>query len=221
MMWVRMIAVWVLLMGCGTSAHGPLGPKPVPSLGAKPAVKKELPWLALPGGRRMKTTLFYGPWQCRKNFMRMCQAECAREGYPLMGCIWLADLEFEWEGQLVALPVPVEAGSHYGIWNCCCDFPVLPKNKRKAGRDQWKSSMESFRQTWGRRFGEWPTAGSGVNWPGHHIRDLWHGGNPVDPNNVFPVEPGVHSVYNKVYPSCYRGEAPWNTIGPDLPYTDH
>jgi len=22
-------------------------------------------------------------------------------------------------------------------------------------------------------------------------RDLWHGGNPVAPNNVFPVEPGI------------------------------
>jgi hypothetical protein len=54
-----------------------------------------------------------------------------------------------------------------------------------------------------------------------HIRDLQHGGNPVDPNNVFPAQPSVHDIYTRAYPACYGGQAPWNTVGPDLPYTDN
>ena len=75
-------------------------------------MKKELPWLNVLGGR-MKTTLFYGPWQCRQEFMNGCQRDCASEGYPLMGCMWLADLKFDWEGRLVVPPVSVKAGSRY------------------------------------------------------------------------------------------------------------
>jgi len=56
---------------------------------------------------------------------------------------------------------------------------------------------------------------------GHHIRDLWHGGDPVDPNNILPVHPGAHKVFNDQYPACYDGKAPWNTVGPNLPYMDH
>ncbi|WP_331119503.1 hypothetical protein [Archangium sp.] len=43
----------------------------------------------------------------------------------------------------------------------------------------------------------------------------------VDPNNVFPAEPFVHDIYTKAYPACYAGQAPWNTVGPNLPYTDN
>ncbi|EPX60105.1 hypothetical protein D187_002191 [Cystobacter fuscus DSM 2262] len=213
------VVLLVLLTGCATT-QGTGGSGPSPSPGARPAVKKELPWLNVPGGR-MKTTLFYGPWQCRREFMNGCQRECASEGHTLKGCIWLADLKFDWEGRLIALPVPVKGGSRYGIYHCCCDYPTLTKEQNKAGRDQWKAAMESFRQRWSERFGVWPTASTGVNWPGHHIRDLWHGGDPVDPNNVFPVQPGVHEAYNREYPACYSGQSPWNTVGPDLPYTDN
>jgi hypothetical protein len=213
------VVLWVLLTGCATT-QGTGGSGPSPSPGARPAVKKELPWFNVPGGR-MKTTLFYGPWQCRREFMNGCQRECASEGHTLRGCMWLADFKFDWEGSLVLLPVPVNAGSRYGIYHRCCDYPTLTKEQNKAKRDQWKAVMESFRQSWSERFGEWPTASTGVNWPGHHIRDLWHGGDPVDPNNIFPVQPGVHDVYTREYPACYSGQSPWNTVGPDLPYTDN
>jgi hypothetical protein len=139
----------VLLAGCATtqgtggSGTGGTGPSPVP--GARPAVKKELPWLNVPGGR-MKTTLFYGPWQCRREFMNGCRKECASEGYPLMGCMWLADIKLDWEGSLVLLPVPVEAGSRYGIYHCCCKFPTLPKAEKEAERKKWDNIRESFRE---------------------------------------------------------------------------
>jgi hypothetical protein len=211
------VVLLVLLVGCGSAN---LGTKPTPSPGATPAVKKELPWLNVPGGR-MKTTLFYGrPWQCRQDFMRMCQVECAQQGHRLMGCMWLADIDFEWEGSLVILPLTVEAGSRYGIWHCCCDYPPLPASKKEVERRKWESFRKSFRKDWSKRFGEWPDV-DGVSWPGHHIRDLQHGGNPVDPNNVFPAQPDVHDLYNRAYPACYSGQPPWNTVGPDLPYTDN
>jgi hypothetical protein len=220
---VRTAVLVVLFTGCATTrgigGSGPGESGPSPSAGAKPAVKKELPWLNVPGGR-MKTTFFYGPWQCRREFMQSCQTECAQQGYPLKGCMWLADLKFDWEGSLFLLPVPVKAGSRYGISHCCCKYPELSAAENATQRKEWINSRKSFRKDGSEKFGQWPEEG-GVSWPGHHIRDLWHGGNPVDPNNIFPVQPGVHEVFNEQYPACYDGKAPWNTVGPDLPYTDN
>jgi hypothetical protein len=31
----------------------------------------------------------------------------------------------------------------------------------------------------------------------------------------------MHDVFNKAYPACYAGQAPWNTVGPNLPYSDN
>ncbi|MGZ3459934.1 MAG: hypothetical protein ACXU86_15685 [Archangium sp.] len=211
-----MVVLLMLLAGCGSAN---LGTRPTPSPGAKPAVKKELPWLTVPGGR-MKTTLFYGPWQCRQQFMNECQMKCASEGHVLKGCIWLADLKFDWEGSLVLLPVDVEAGSRYGIYHCCCNYTELSKQATRAARDKWESRRNTFRQQWSQRFGDWPGE-TGKSWPGHHSWDIKHGGDPVDPNNIFPAEPGVHDIYTREYPGCYDGKAPWNTVGADLPYTDN
>lgn len=91
--------------------------------------------------------------------------------------------------------------------------------KKKPLRDAWDRVRESFRRNWSEKFGEWPVE-DGMSWPGHHIRDLQHGGDPVNPNNIIPVEPDIHGVFNEQYPACYDGKAPWNTVGPDLPYTD-
>lgn len=30
--------------------------------------------------------------------MTYCERQCAAEGYPLKGCMWLADLKLDWEG---------------------------------------------------------------------------------------------------------------------------
>jgi hypothetical protein len=212
------VVVLVLLTGCATT-QGTGGSGPSPSPGAKPAVKKELPWVNVPGGR-MKTTLFYGPWQCRKQFMNQCEAECDSEHRKLKGCMWLADFKFDWEGSLVVLPVPVRAGSRYGIYHCCCNYPTLPKAEKEVARKKWDNIRESFREKWSKKFGEWPAEGS-TSWPGHHIRDLWHGGDPTDPNNIIPAEPDTHKVFNDEYPACYDGNTPWNKVGPDLPYTDN
>ncbi|HYO51265.1 hypothetical protein [Archangium sp.] len=199
----------------GTGGSGPSRSPP----GVQPATKKELPWLNVPGGR-MRTTLYYGPWQCRREFMNDCQKQCASEGYLLKGCMWLADFKFDWEGSLVLLPVPVQAGSRYGIYHCCCNYPELSPTENATRRKEWEKFRESYREGWSERFGKWPEEGE-VSWPGHHIRDLKHGGDPVDPNNVFPAKPSVHDIYNKAYPACYGGQSPWNTVGPDLPYTDN
>jgi len=102
----------------------------------------------------MKTTLFYGPWQCRREFMNDCQRQCASEGYPLKGCIWLADFKFDWEGSLVLLPIPVTAGSRYGIYHCCCDYPELLPEVTATRRREWERIRTSFRKSWSERFGE-------------------------------------------------------------------
>jgi hypothetical protein len=92
--------------------------------------------------------------------------------------------------------------------------------KKCETRTKWDNIRESFREKWSKKFGEWP-AKSGKAWPGHHIWDLWHGGDLTDPNNIIPAEPTVHDVFNREYPKCYDGQAPWNSVGPDLPYTDN
>ncbi|OJT18207.1 hypothetical protein BO221_42805 [Archangium sp. Cb G35] len=212
------VVLLVLLTGCATH-QGTGGSGPSPSPGAKPAVKKELPWLTVPGGR-MKMTLFYGPWQCRQQFMNECQMKCTSEGHLLKGCMWLADLKFDWEGSLFLLPVDVEAGSRYGIYHCCCNYTELSKEENETQRDIWDAFRASFRDDWSKKFGQWPFE-NGENWPGHHVHDLKHGGNPVDRNNIIPAQPGVHKTFTKAYPACYSGQSPWNTVGPDLPYTDN
>ena len=136
-----------------------------------------------------------------------------------MGCMWLADIKLDWEGRLVVPPLPVKAGGRYGLFHCCCDYPTLPKAVKEAERRRWDNIRESFRERWSKKFGEWPAEGDNP-WPGHHIRDLWHGGDPVDPNNILPTHPEAHKVFNDQYPACYDGLAPWNTAGPALPYSD-
>ncbi len=212
------VVLLMLLAGCATT-NGTGGSGPSPSPGVQPATKKELPWLDVLGGR-MKTTLFYGPWQCRREFMRTCQRECVQQGHQLMGCMWLADIKLDWEGRLVIPPLPVKAGSRFGIFHCCCDYTTLPKAVKETERKRWDNIRESFREEWSKRFGKWPAEGDNF-WPGHHIWDLSHGGNPVDPNNILPVPPDVHGEFGRKYPACYAGRAPWNTVGPNLPYTDH
>ncbi|HYO71788.1 MAG TPA: hypothetical protein VEU33_37490 [Archangium sp.] len=174
----------------------------------------------MPGGQ-MRTTLFYGPWQCRREFWSICQKECASGSYLLMGCMWLTDIKLDWEGSLIVLPLPVKAGSRYGIWHCCCNYAQLNPAGTAVLREQWDSVRNAFRREWSEKFGLWPTTNGGRFWPGHHIRDLAHGGDPVDPNNIIPAEPDVHDVLNEQYPACYDGKAPWNTVGPNLPYTDN
>ena len=213
----RTAVLVVLLFACATP-QGTGGSGSSPSSGVQPAAKKELPWLPVPGGR-MKTTLFYGPWQCRQDFMRMCQKECAQEGHRLMGCMWLADIKLDWEGRLIIPPLPIKAGSRYGIFHCCCDYPTVTKEQNDAARKKWENFRDSFRDQWSKKFGQWPAEGE--NWPGHHIRDLKHGGDPTDRNNILPTEPSVHDEFGRQYPACYDGRAPWNTVGPNLPYLDN
>lgn len=171
-------------------------------------------------GGRLKTILFYGPWQCRQDFMNQCQKECDQQHYPLMGCMWLADIKLEWKGSLVVLPLEVDAGSRYAIYHCCCDYPPLSVTDNEAARKKWNGFRDSFRVDWSKRFGEWPFEGNRA-WAGHHIWDLKHGGNPVDPNNIIPAEPGAHDEFGRQYPACYSGQGSWRTVGPDLPYTDN
>lgn len=173
--------------------------------------------MAAPGGS-WKAAFFYGPWQCSQRLMDSCRWECAEEGYALKGCMWLADLKLDWNGRVVP-PVPVDSGGRLAITHCCCDYPVMSSMQKRTLREQWKSQTKSLRRRWGEKFGEWPK-GDSEHWPGHHVRDLQHGGAATDLNNILPTPTSVHGVFNEQYPLCYAGGAPWNTVGPDLPYSD-
>ncbi len=211
------VSMLLVVNGCGgKSGIPPPGPQSgqSPSPGAQPArAKVEGPRISVIAGS-FKPTLFYGPWQCSQRWMTYCQRQCAAEGYTLKGCMWLADLKLDWEGRTH------NAGGRYAITHCCCDYPVLSKDATQAARDRWEAIRESFREDWSKKFGNWPLE-RGKSWPGHHIRDLKHGGDPVDPDNILPTPPAIHDVLNKEYPRCYDGGPPWNTVGPDLPYSDY
>ena len=114
-----------------------------------------------------------------------------------MGCIWLADVKLDWVGNLAGLPVPVEAGSRYGVHHCCCNYPTLPKAAKEIQRNRWNRIRDAFRDSWSEQFGQWPMGQNGKEYPCHHIRDLFHGGDPIDPNNMIPAEPTSHDEFNK------------------------
>jgi hypothetical protein len=170
-------------------------------------------------GTRMRSTFYYGPWQCNGNFMGQCQRECAAQGRVLKGCMWLADIKYDFQAQTMFLPLPIQAGSRYAIWHCCCDFVPLKTADKEVLRRQWEGATKSIRRRFAEEYGDWPSTG-GANWPGHHVRDLKHGGHPTDLGNIFPAQPEIHAVFTKQYPACYAGMAPWNTPGPALPYKD-
>ncbi len=204
--WTVVGTLLLFVSGCGTTGA-------IPSVGAQAArAKLEGPRISVVAGS-FKPTFYYGPWQCSQRWMTYCQRQCVAEGYARRGCMWIADLKLDWEGTLY------NAGGRYAITHCCCDYPVLSKEATKAARTRWEKFRDSFRKDWGEKFGDWP-AGEDASWPGHHLRDLKRGGDPVDPNNILPTPPAIHDLLNKEYPRCYDGLPPWNTVGPDLPYSD-
>jgi hypothetical protein len=212
---------WMALAGCMagylSEARDIRHPaKASPSQMAKPASGKwEGPWKEYSAMSSLKATFYYGPWQCNRRWMASCQRECAEQGRMLKGCMWLADIKYDWRGP----SMPIQAGSRYALWHCCCDFPKLKPADKEPLRKQWENGRAGLRRKFSEIYGEWPMSG-GDNWPGHHIHDLWHGGAPTDLENIIPVQPDIHDVFTKQYPQCYAGSAPWNTVGPDLPYQD-
>jgi hypothetical protein len=164
----------------------------------------------------LTTTIYYGPWPCRRDVFLNCQARCATR-YTFRGCIWLADVKFDGAGTIPFLGIQVKSGTRVAVTHCCCDYPKLKSTE--AERKKWEGIRQSFRRDWAKRFGSWSSQ-DGESWPGHHIHDLAHGGQPTDPNNILPTPPGVHSFFNSAYPACYQGNAPWHSPGTDRPYTD-
>lgn len=119
------------------------------------------PWFSGPLGN-MRTTIFYGPWQCRQTWLDECSAKCGSQGHSSLGCIWIADLKVEVEGLFV------RGGSKLAFTQCCCNKPKAVD--RKDRRDIWEDGRADYRKGWAKQYGEWPRDESG-NWPGHHIDD--------------------------------------------------
>ena len=170
------------------------------------------PTIPLGLGGEWRTVIWYGPWQCSRTLWRYCEETCAGEGYSLRGCVWLADVKMDFDGRFV------DAGSRAGITHCCCNYDELSTTETKARRERWEALRDSFREEWAKKFGAWPQQPNGAKWPGHHIRDLKHGGNPTDWDNIIPMDPAVHALLNGVYNQCYAGNHPWTGIGVDHPY---
>ena len=203
----------LLLANCETpnSASAPLPPVPPPA-----SHKWVSPGLTTPDGRRIQRTFYYGPWQCSQKLMDACQRKCADQKHLLMGCIWLTDIKVDTQGS--AGPIDYAAGGRFAITHCCCDYPIVMDGE--ARRDAWEKGTKAFRRKWSSEFGAWPLDSRGNHWPGHHLRDLLHGGDPLADGNVIPIPNEVHFVVNKAYRQCYKGSSFWSTSGLDLPYSD-
>jgi hypothetical protein len=171
-----------------------------------------------PLGGQTQISIYYGPWQCRQDWLSDCEKRCASERYESKGCMWLADIKVDWETRFG--PWPMHGGGRLAIVHCCCSYTPVKNSSQLRG--EWENARKSFRRRWGEEFGTWPVDEAGNSWPGHHIRDLLHGGDPVAERNVIPVHPQVHDVFNKEYPLCYAGGGKWNTAYPhsSLPYKD-
>ncbi|MCY1034053.1 hypothetical protein OV207_21550 [Corallococcus sp. BB11-1] len=168
-----------------------------------------------PAGGQVRTTFYYGPWQCSAAFMARCESKCAAQGHALMGCMWLADIKGDWQGRFMLMPA--EAGGRLAVTHCCCDYPKVPDLQWR--RNTWDKARRGFRREWSSEFGEWPST-SGDLWTGHHVFDLAHGGAPTARDNVLPVPDSVHKAYNAEYPACYAPGGRWLTPGPERPYAD-
>lgn len=186
---------------------------------AAPAPAKWVgPWIATPNGGQRQTAIYYGPWQCTARWLQDCSAKCAREGHQSMGCIWIADIKYDWQGAVG--PLPAAAGGRLAITHCCCDWPTAPPTSTQKARAEWSRGREKFREQWSNEVaGEWPN-GPDRFWDGHHIRDLLHGGDPLDPDNVLPVPPEVHGILGKEYLACYAGGGRWAQPGHERPYAE-
>ncbi|MFP2956632.1 hypothetical protein ACLEPN_02060 [Myxococcus sp. 1LA] len=170
------------------------------------------PVVNVPGGGQFRTVIFYGPWQCSRQLMNDCREKCAGSGYALQGCMWLAEVKMDYQGTVI------DTGSRYGMTHCCCNYSTISVSANQSARTQWDNIRDGFRQQWAARFGAWPTDRNGLAYPGHHIRDLKHGGNPTDWENVLPFPKDIHDTLNGLYNQCYANTPPWTQVGPDYPY---
>jgi hypothetical protein len=180
---------------------------------APPPVRK---WVGPPvnvmGGGQFRTVIYYGPWQCSAQLMSYCQEKCAGSGHVLQGCIWLADVKMDFNGTVV------RAGSRFGMTHCCCNYATLSPVDNTAARKRWDAARPGFREEWSKRFGSWPTEKSGELYQGHHIRDLSHGGNPTDWENIIPFPRDLHQDLPALYNQCYANKPPWTQVGGNYPY---
>ena len=198
------LALLIPLSGNGGTPHPP------------PARKWVGPEIPNPAGGTIQTTLYYGPWQCRQEWLDGCQTQCSSKGHRSMGCVWLADIKTDIKTRFVGFPV--SAGGRLAIKHCCCDYPIATDQEQR--RNAWKNGVEAFRRRWAQEFGQWPVDGRGENWPGHHILDIRHGGPPLADGNVLPTPPDTHSMISSAYIACYAGKGAWNKAGPYWPYAD-
>ncbi|WP_240356088.1 hypothetical protein [Myxococcus eversor] len=170
------------------------------------------PLVNAPGGGQFRTVIYFGPWQCSQQLMNYCRGKCAGDGYALQGCMWLADVKMDFQGTLV------RAGSRFGMTHCCCNYATLNPAQTEAARSRWNNIRTDFREQWAGRFGAWPTDTNGRLYEGHHVRDLWHGGNPTDWENILPFPKAIHQELFGLYNQCYANNPPWSSVGPDYPY---
>jgi len=206
----RKVLVWGLVLLPSLSGSGAAPSAPPPSR------KWTGPTFSLPGGGSSRTIFYYGPWQCRQEWVDECRSKCGEQGSQFKGCIWLADIKSDVQTRF--LGAPVSAGGRLAIKHCCCDRPVATDQDKR--RSKWENAADSFRRKWSREFGDWPREPDGSNWPGHHIWDIKHGGAPVAEGNVLPVPPDVHKIINTAYLACYAGKGHWGQPGPYWPYAD-
>ncbi|WP_233591467.1 hypothetical protein [Corallococcus sp. AB011P] len=185
------------------------GPTPTPTPNARKWVG---PLVNVPGGGQFRTVIHYGPWQCSAQLMDYCREKCSGTGYVLQGCMWLADVKMDFEGTIV------RAGSRFGMTHCCCNYGTLTAAQNAAARDRWDNIRDGFRGRWAERFGAWPTEANGKPYQGHHLRDLSHGGNPTDWDNIIPFPKDIHQTLNGLYAQCYANQPPWTGVGPSYPY---
>lgn len=198
-------ALVLSVTGCGSA-----------TVGTSAAGKWVGPPMPAPGGGEVRTTIYYGPWLCSAAFMSRCERRCGAEGHALMGCMWLADIKGDWQGRFLGLPAA--AGGRMAITHCCCDYPKVADLEHR--RKTWDRARPDFRTAWSTELGAWPKTATGKHWPGHHIRDLAHGGDPTAPANVLPTPEDVHNIFGSEYPGCYAPGGKWRTTGPERPYVD-
>jgi hypothetical protein len=98
----RLLLLGFVLIGGEALGGDPSNPSNRPETGAAvgPASRVWRPAPLQTGGGVLRMALYYGPWRCSQRLMDSCETKCRAQAMSLMGCIWLADMKYDWVGEV-------------------------------------------------------------------------------------------------------------------------
>ncbi len=168
------------------------------------------PWMGL-----MQVSVFYGPWQCRQEWIDYCKAKCESRGLESKGCVWIADIRTQ-----IKIGPNFRVG-YEAVTYCCCNYQRCDKDIREQSQRRWDNFRDAFWRPVDRNWGGSTMRSNGQRWPVHHVDPREFGGHPTVVENLIPLPPEVHASVHYAYRVCSgktAGFTDYSIAGPDWPH---